>query len=65
MNPAFVDSRLCFFDGPVAVFLKETSTATEIMAAYERIGRLVRVAVCLLENEKERLAKEVLDGKNG
>jgi len=48
------DGSLLFIDGPLKVFVERTGTGLEIMEAYERIGRYVRVAACELQNERER-----------
>ncbi len=38
-----MEARCVFIDGPVAVYLHEASEA-ELLACYERLGRLVAVA---------------------
>lgn len=48
------DGSLLFIDGPLHVFVDRNAQGIDIMAAYERVGRLVRVAACELQNERER-----------
>ena len=49
-------ASLLFIDGPVYVFIDGEAPGIEIMEAYERLGRLVRVAAC--QNQTRREEKE-------
>lgn len=65
MTPDHLNARCAFYDGPVTVFVHE-GPAIQIMEAYERLGRLVRIAACTMENDrKEQRRKEALDAPHG
>jgi hypothetical protein len=56
-NP--LEARVVLIDGPVAVYIHEAPTR-ELVDAIARLNRLLTIAV--LELDKERAAKEILDG---
>ena len=57
-----IQSEILFIDGPIRVFVDRTAQGIDIMAAYERVGHLVRVAACELQNERERNS-DATDGR--
>jgi hypothetical protein len=49
------DARCCFIDGPVAIYLQQ-APMTDLIEAYERLGRMVRVAAREMNEAVERPA---------
>lgn len=45
------NARLLFIDGPLSLYIREAEPQ-EILDAYERLGRLVKVAAAELNKEK-------------
>ena len=51
-------ASLLFIDGPVHVFIDSEAPGIEIMEAYERLGRLVRVAACQAQTRREEKERD-------